>query len=55
MQLATVYTHGVIVVLVTVETSKISIGVGIYSNVCRRLNDHSFVFGSNEVATNPFD
>ena len=41
--------------LVTVETSKISIGVGINSNVCRRLNYHSLVVGSDEVATNPFD
>jgi hypothetical protein len=48
-------THGVIVVLITIETSEISIGVSINSNVCRRLNDHSLVFGSDEVATNPFD
>ena len=52
---AAVYAHRVIVVLITVETSKISIGVGVNSNGCCRLDDHFLVLGSNEVASNLFN
>ncbi len=48
------HTHGVIVVLITVETGEIGIRVGINSDGCRRLDDHSLVLGSNKVAANPF-
>ena len=52
---ATAYTHGVIIVLVTVETSKISIGVSINVNGGCRLDDHSLILGSNKVAANSLD
>jgi hypothetical protein len=51
---ATAHTYGVIVVLVTKETSKISIGVGIIVDGCCRLDDHSLVLGSNKAAANSF-
>ena len=49
------YAHRVIVVLVTVETSEISIRVGVNSNGCHRLNGHSLVLGSNEVVSDLCD
>jgi len=52
---ATAYTHGVIIVLVTVETSKISIEVSINVNSGCRLYDHSLILGSNEVAADSLD
>jgi hypothetical protein len=52
---ATAYTHGVIIVLVTIETREISIGVSINVNSGCRLDDHSLILGSNKVAADLLD
>ncbi len=52
---ATVHTNRVIVVLIAIETGKIIVRVGINTNGCGRLDDHSLVLGSNKVAANPLD
>jgi hypothetical protein len=52
---ATLNAYGVIVVLIAIETGKISVRVGINPNGCGRLDYHSLVLGSKKVAADPFD
>ncbi len=52
---ATAHTNGVIVVLIAIETGKISVRVGINTNGCGWLEYHSLVLGSDKAAADPFD